>query len=99
MQRSYLKDRLIEEKPEGFVVITPIDVEPPIPLFCPICDHGFRSTDDEASYVEFGCCHRCAQLWAHPRRAAWEAGWRPTDEQVRLAEVDRLPLTLVFDVD
>ena len=99
MQRPYLKDRLIEDRPEGFVVIVPQDAEPPIPLACVICDHVMRTRDDEASHNEFGCCDRCARLWAQPRRQAWKDGWRPSKEQVGAAEADRAPLALVFDVD
>lgn len=99
MQRPYLKDRLIEDRPEGFVVIVPIGAEPPVPLACGLCDHVMRSRDDETSHNEFGCCDRCSRLWAQPRRQAWKDGWRPTAEQVKAAEADRVPLTLVFDVD
>jgi hypothetical protein len=99
MQRPYLKDRLIEDKPEGFVVIVPVDAEPPIPLACSLCHHVMRSRDDENSHSEFGCCDRCARLWAQPRRQAWKDGWRPSAEQVRDAESDRVPLALVFQAD
>ena len=98
-QRPYLKDRLIEDHPEGFVIITPSDCEPPIPLVCGTCDHVMRSRDDECAYHEFGCCDRCARLWAHPRRLAWKGGWRPSREQVLAAEADRMPLAWVFEVD
>ena len=98
MQRPYLKDRLIEQR-DGFVVIVPVDVDPPIPLACAICEHVMRSRDDENSHNEFGCCDRCARLWAQPRRQAWKDGWRPSSEQVKVSEADRVPLSLVFDVD
>lgn len=98
-QRPYLKDRLIEEQPEGFVVIVPIDAEPPIPLVCAVCDHVMRSRDDEVSHREFGCCDRCSRLWAYPRRQAWMNGWRPSSEEVRAAEVDRRPLNMIFRID
>lgn len=97
--RPYLKDRLIEDKPEGYVVITPVDAEPPVPLGCQVCAHVMRSRDDETSHNEFGCCFRCAKLWAYPRRQAWKDGWRPSPEEVKAAEVDRVPLSLTFDVD
>jgi hypothetical protein len=98
-QRPYLKDRLIEDHPTGFVIIVPVGVELPVPLACTLCDHVMRSRDDETSHREFGCCERCARIWAEPRRQAWVDGWRPTTEQIQLAEVDRMPLTVVFDVD
>lgn len=98
-RRPYLKDRLIEDRPEGFVVIVPAEYEPAIPLSCLICDHVMRSRDDESAYHDFGCCDRCARLWAQPRRQAWKDGWRPSTEQVKTAEVERVPLALVFDTD
>ena len=96
--RPYLKDRLIEERPEGFVVIVPLDSEPPVPIACGLCDHVMRSRDDEVAYREFECCDRCARTWAHARRQQWKDGWRPSAEQVSLAEESRAPLTLTFDV-
>ncbi len=98
-QRPYLKDRLIEDRPEGFVVIVPEGAVPPVPLTCALCDHVMRSRDDEFSHHEFGCCERCSRIWAQCRRQAWRDGWRPTPEQVKAAEADRVPLSIVFDVD
>lgn len=89
---------MIEDK-RGYVVITPVEFVPPAPLSCELCDHVMRSRDDEASYREFGCCDRCARLWAHPRRKLWVDGWRPSRDQIARAEIDRVPLALVFDVD
>ena len=97
--RPYLKDRLIEDRPEGFVVIVPVGAEPPVPLACALCSYVMRSREDEVSHHEFGCCERCARIWAHARRQSWKDGWRPTPGQVKAAEIDRAPLTLVFDVD
>lgn len=98
-QRPYLRDRLIEDRPEGFVVIVPAGVEPPVPLACPICTHVMRSREDEVAHGQFGCCDRCSRLWAAPRRDAWAEGWRPSPEQVAEAEADRVPLALVFQPD
>ena len=98
-QRPYLNDRLIEDRPEGFVVIVPVDAEPPVPFGCTVCSHVMRTRDDEVAYREFGCCDRCSRLWAAPRREAWAAGWRPVPEQVVTAEADRVPLALAFQFD
>ena len=98
MWRPYLKDRLIEQR-DGYVVIVPVEAEPAIPLACPLCDHVLHTRDDELSHSEFGCCDHCARLWAHARREAWKTGWRPTAEQVKEAEAERLPAVLIFDVD
>jgi len=99
MQRPYLKDRLIEERPEGYVVIIPVSSEPPTPIVCPICDHVMRSREDEHEFSQFGCCDRCSRIWARPRKTAWKDGWRPSAEQVAESELDRVPLLVVFDVN
>lgn len=99
MQRPYLKDRLIEEMPEGFVVIVPTDASPPVPLTCQVCTTVMRTRDDEEAHREFGCCDWCSRTWAAPRRQAWKGGWRPSVEQVASAETDRLPLSITLDVD
>jgi len=98
-QRPYLRDRLIEDRPEGFVVIVPVGAEPAVPLACPVCSHVMRSREDEVAYTQFECCDRCARLWAAPRRQAWADGWRPTMGQVTEAEANRVPLALVFQPD
>jgi len=97
--RPYLHDRLIEDRPEGFVVIVPADATPALPLACAVCGFVLRSYDDEVACRELGCCDRCARLWAQPRRADWLAGWRPTADQVKAAEADRTPLTVVVAAD
>lgn len=97
--RPYLRDRMIMEDPTGFFTIVPTGAEPPVPLACPVCDRLYRSRDDEAAHQEFNCCHLCALQWAHPRRAEWKAGWRPSSEQVIAAVSERTPLLVAFDVD
>lgn len=96
--RPYFRDRLIDERPEGFSVIVPVDPPERVPLVCPICDYAMRSREDEVAYRDLKCCDRCARLWALPRRQAWEAGWRPTSDQVIAAEPERQPLSIVFEV-
>jgi len=97
--RPYLRDRLIEERPEGFFVIVPVGASAPIPLSCQVCDRLFRSRDDETAYLEFACCHLCALQWAHPRRKEWQEGWRPSPDQVKDVVSQRPPMFVVFDVD
>lgn len=97
--RPYLRDRMVKEDPTGFFTIVPAGAEPPVPLGCPVCDRLYRSRDDEAAHQEFSCCHLCALQWAHPRRAEWKAGWRPSREQVIAAVSERPPLLVAFDVD
>ena len=97
--RPYLRNRLIADHPNGFVIITPDETNTCVPLSCDICVHVMKSRDDESAWHEFGCCHRCAMLWAHPRRQKWSEGWRPSPEQVAEAEENRLPLTVVLEID
>lgn len=96
--RPYLRNRLINDDPTGFVAIKPADAAPSIPLACPICKFMMRSRDDEAAYYDCTCCYRCAMIWAHPRRQLWKDGWRPSQEQVDEAEASRVPLTTTIDV-
>lgn len=96
-QRPYLKGRLIEDRPEGFVVIVPAGALPPVPFGCPLCRHVMRTRDDEVAYLDCGCCDRCLRLWAAPRRKEWTDGWRPTAGQLAAAEETRPPLASVFD--
>lgn len=97
--KPYLRNRQIAQHPDGFFVITPADATPPVPLSCTICTRLLRSRDDETAHLEFGCCYLCALQWAHPRRAEWKEGWRPTQEQVDAALVVRPPLLVTFEVD
>lgn len=97
--KPYLRDRSIARHPSGFFVIVPTGAEPPVPLACEVCTRLLRSRDDEASHLEFGCCHLCALQWAHPRREAWKSGWRPTKIAIDEAVVLRPPLFVTFEVD
>jgi len=97
--RPYLRNRKIAEHPSGFVIIIPEGSPKATPMSCPICDHVFRSREDESAYAEFECCDRCMLLWAHPRRSLWKDGWRPTAEQVSQAEELRPPMSVMLDID
>lgn len=84
---------------DGFVVIKPVDVDQPVPLSCGLCDSLMRSREDEEAYSEFSCCHFCAMTWAHPRREAWHAGWRPNKlEAIALAR-SRPPSRLLLTTE
>jgi hypothetical protein len=97
--KPYINDRLIKHHNEGFVVITPVDAAPAIPLCCPVCNAALRTREDESAYIDVSCCNRCALLWAHARRKEWKDGWRPTQEQIHAAELVRPPLSMIFDID
>lgn len=97
--KPYLRDRLIAHHPEGFVIIKPATMARPIPLACPVCNHLLRTSDDEAHYLRFECCNRCADRWAYPHQDRWSRGWRPSDEEVADDVSTRRPLTVRFVVD
>jgi hypothetical protein len=80
--KPYTNDRLISEHSSGFYVIKPIETAEAQPLFCPLCESIMRSEMDEESYKKFTCCDSCAITWAYPNREKWNAGWRPTSEEV-----------------
>lgn len=76
----YPGDRIAYKHPSGFLVIVPVDdVDASyVPLSCPLCSCLMRTQNDDASFVDWGCCDKCAMAFAHPRRAEWKAGWRPS---------------------
>jgi len=91
----YLKDRLIERH-ENYVVIVPKDVNPTMPLACPVCDYLFCSKEDEDSYEEFYCCDFCSMTWAYSHRKQWEEGWRPSESEVKEKMSERQSMTVTF---
>lgn len=97
--RPYFRDRLIEDRPEGFVVIVPTVTEQTVPMSCPTCNRLLRTRDDETSWRELACCERCALIWAQPRLGAWKDGWRPSVEQVNQSNGNGLQMSITFDVD
>lgn len=96
--QPYIDDRLIMRKPR-YVIIKPADAEPNVPICCPLCESLMKNRDDEVAFIDFGCCHLCALLWAHPRRQAWKDGWRPSIDEVKHAVSLRPPLTVVLELD
>lgn len=97
--KPYVRDRLIATHPSGFVMIKPADAQTTVSMFCSVCDHVLRSKEDEVDWRSYGCCNRCAQLWAHARKEEWLSGWRPTPQQVRDAESERMPLRTTLNID
>ena len=97
--KPYVGNRKSFFHSKGFIVIIPNDELKSQPLTCEVCDYVFRTREDANSWHEFGCCERCAMLWAIPRRKDWEAGWRPSKEQLAKSEVERPPLVMSLDVE
>ena len=78
----------------GFVVVKPADDIVPIPWSCSVCDELYRSSNDENSHLRFGCCERCSLVFAYPNSDLWNAGWRPSKEEVK-RDVEQRPKIIV----
>jgi hypothetical protein len=79
----YFNGRIIK-KCDGYFIIKPANSDKEIvPLSCPVCTYLLRTSDDEKSYKNFGCCENCETLWARPNQEVWRAGWRPDLETVQ----------------
>lgn len=50
-----------------------------IPAWCPICDLFMR---DHRTYWKWGCCGLCFIEFVEHREERWEAGWRPSKDEV-----------------
>lgn len=95
----YLRDRLITRH-DSFVVITPREFTPPIPLFCPVCDYLMSTDEDDVSYEEFGCCELCKDTFVYANKKAWvEDGWRPSKELVNERIGVRYVAVPTFNID
>lgn len=83
----------------GVVIVKPVDPVEIVSFFCDTCDHVLRTRDDEDAWRKFKCCYHCAKHWAYPNVTAWQSGWRPSQEQIAEAELDRMPLRATLQVD
>jgi len=96
MWKDYSNERLIKEC-SGYYVIKPKMTREVVPLVCPVCEYIFRSSEDEKSFRNFGCCESCETSWARPNQEKWKNGWRPEKEIVLLkAEQKKLDIHLEF---
>lgn len=80
--RDYFHNRLISNH-DDYAVIIPKDKCSYVPLSCPVCKFLYTSKEDEASHYEFECCQRCSLIWAYSNRERWQAGWRPSLDDVQ----------------
>ena len=80
---KYYDGRLIKKCDGFFVIKGEKDLETRTPLVCPVCDYLMRNSDDEKSYIQFGCCESCELVWARPHREIWDSGWRPDKKIVQ----------------
>lgn len=94
---SYPGDRVARRHQLGFMVIIPADNDvAPVPLACPLCECLMRTQEDDSAFVDWGCCDKCAMAFAHPARAEWKKGWRPSREAVAENLLARQRLTIVI---
>jgi hypothetical protein len=98
MFEKYLGNRLIERH-DKFVVIKPDYEINVVPLECEICSTLLTTVEDEQAYIDFHCCNACALRWAHARKAQWNAGWRPTRDQILEDVSQRTPMIVSIDLD
>lgn len=97
--RPYFRDRLIRTDAAGFVVIVPKETLSYVPIVCSVCDLVLRTSDDERSHRELGCCYGCALRWAHPRLDDWKSGWRPSQDEALAAREERRYVSVALAVD
>lgn len=96
----YHNDRLIKKNPMGFFVIKPIDHDDNgMKLYCDVCKQMFRTSDDEAAWHQFKCCHYCSMKWAARDRENWLAGWRPSDDEIETEVASRPTIIVNVNVD
>lgn len=74
--------RLMKNHPSGFIIVKPKDEPDSTPLFCSICGFPNLTPDDVISFKENSCCSSCSLRWVDMRRKEWQAGWRPSAEDV-----------------
>ena len=98
-KKAYLRDRWIQEHPDGFFIITPQADEVEIPLSCPLCKTLLRSKDDEISWFRSKCCHRCHMAWAAARKEQWSEGWRPDPYLLDQEIKQRPPIAVKIEID
>ena len=53
-------------------------------LFCEICTLLLKTADDNSTYGKYGSCYDCFLRWIEARKCEWDAGWRPSNEEVDL---------------
>jgi hypothetical protein len=57
-----------------------------VPTFCPICS-GLMKGKSTNTYYDHGCCISCHIFFIEGRPERWEAGWRPSPEDIERMRV------------
>ena len=71
---------------------------PNIPDACPVCEVLLRSLDRQA-FEYSGACADCTMNFSDMNKEAWDAGWRPTQDEIiaRLQKRKEEPFFYVND--
>lgn len=70
-----------------------------VPLVCPVCSLLMRSRDDELAYISLNCCDSCSSFFAKPKKSLWDAGWRPSAEEIDIMKKQLNPISVLLNVD
>ena len=65
-----------------------------MPLFCPVCDFSLNYFKDNSYFKAYNCCRNCSMQWAESQKDKWDAGWRPSTQEVDKYKQDRISLAL-----
>jgi hypothetical protein len=68
----------------GFLVVTsPKQTDDRhIPLECPICELLMKDYTDVISFQKWQCCDYCYMIFVDLKQDKWNAGWRPSREEI-----------------
>ena len=71
---------------------------PAVPDACPVCDVLLRSLDRRA-FEYSGACADCTMVFVGMNKDAWDAGWRPDQDEIdaRLQKRTEEPFFYVSD--
>jgi hypothetical protein len=75
-------DKMLYEYHTHKVIFDPNIIQDMMPISCEYCTKLYRTVEDEISYINFGCCDLCSQLFVRPNLEKWNNGWRPTKLEI-----------------
>ena len=99
--KPYPKNRKIIDRGD-YMLIVPESFKSEtrkMPVFCGVCGIRFANKEEEKSYKKFQCCSSCADTWAYSHKEAWDNGWRPSIDQVKVSVEKRsiTNLDIIFE--
>ena len=63
-----------------------------VPFECCACGLLMRSREDVFSYQKYQCCNECVDDVVFPNKINWDAGWRPSKNEVLKIKNKRLEI-------